>query len=84
MKRLILILFLVCLFGCSKELPEGYSFLCSPEGKITLEFPDGDISANVWETKYGAAAFARHWEKVKNEPHLFPSDKYKWSKCDSE
>jgi hypothetical protein len=77
MKKLIFRILSV--FGYSNELPEGYSFLCCPEGKVTLKFPDGSISPSVWETKYGAARFARYWEKEKNKPFIRKSDKYQWS-----
>lgn len=79
----LLLICLFFLFGCSEniELPDGYSFMCSPKGKVALKHR-GKIGPNVWETKYGAARFARRWEKIKERPWVAPSSKYEWLECE--
>ena len=74
------------MFDIPKEdvivLPAGYQVLCSiPEGKFTLKFPDGVISANVWDNEGGAKAFAVHWENIKGKPRVYESSLYSWEEC---
>lgn len=62
-------------YGSDETLPTGYSWVFSTEGaKVSFRFPDGRISANVWDSKVKAAHFARYWESR----YISESDRYEW------
>ena len=74
------------IIGCAEKdpgLPDGYSILCSPEGKFTLKSKEfgGGMSGNVWDDEIAAKEYAWRWEKIKNEPLVILSRQYQWSDC---
>jgi hypothetical protein len=83
MKKVILMIFLLMIvIGCSKEVPPGYKLMCSVDGwAVTIKFPNGHLSINTWWTKWGAASYARSWEKNKGKKIISDSDKYEWEEC---
>ena len=78
--KTIIIIFLTCLLlGCSPStLPEGFTIICSPSGKIYSlrhkSFADG-ISANEWGSKVEAISYANYWNELE-------VDKSKWQDCE--
>lgn len=58
-----------------QTLPQGYTLMCSKEGmKFSFKFPDGRLSANVWDTVAEAISWANSWEILTERV----SSKYEW------